>query len=65
MKYSVSFFVAYDQYLNLKIRPKKIVMGVPWYGYDYPCLNFSQVRDRSLKKIKVRIRLLLKVFEDQ
>lgn len=50
MKYSVSFFVAYDQYLNLKISPKKIVMGVPWYGYDYPCLNFSQVRDRSLKK---------------
>ncbi|XP_010794859.1 di-N-acetylchitobiase-like [Notothenia coriiceps] len=32
----------YDQFLSLKINPKKLVMGVPWYGYDYPCLNFSQ-----------------------
>ncbi|XP_070817016.1 di-N-acetylchitobiase isoform X2 [Chaetodon trifascialis] len=33
---------AYEQYLNLKIDPKKLVMGLPWYGYDYPCLNLSQ-----------------------
>lgn len=33
----------YQEYLNLKIDPKKIVMGLPWYGYDYPCLNLSQV----------------------
>ncbi|KAA8589550.1 hypothetical protein FQN60_012915 [Etheostoma spectabile] len=32
----------YAQFLSLKIDPKKLVMGVPWYGYDYPCLNFSQ-----------------------
>uniref|UniRef100_G3P5D1 Chitobiase, di-N-acetyl- n=1 Tax=Gasterosteus aculeatus aculeatus TaxID=481459 RepID=G3P5D1_GASAC len=32
----------YDQFLSLNIDPKKLVMGVPWYGYDYPCLNFSQ-----------------------
>ncbi|KAL6108027.1 ctbs [Pungitius sinensis] len=32
----------YDQFLSLKIDPKRLVMGVPWYGYDYPCLNFSQ-----------------------
>lgn len=38
----------YDQYLKLKIDPKKLVMGVPWYGYDYLCLNLSQVT-HSLK----------------
>ncbi|XP_054645758.1 di-N-acetylchitobiase isoform X1 [Dunckerocampus dactyliophorus] len=32
----------YDEYLEMNIDPKKLVMGVPWYGYDYPCLNFSQ-----------------------
>lgn len=25
------------------IDPKKLVMGVPWYGYDYVCLNLSEV----------------------
>ncbi|KAF3690855.1 Di-N-acetylchitobiase [Channa argus] len=33
---------AYEEYLTLKIDSKKLVMGVPWYGYDYPCLNLSQ-----------------------
>ena len=36
--------IGYYQYLDLKIEPKKLVMGVPWYGYDYSCLNLSQVR---------------------
>ncbi|XP_039887185.1 di-N-acetylchitobiase [Simochromis diagramma] len=45
---------AYDQYLNLKISPKKIVMGVPWYGYDYPCLNFSQEGVCSIEKVPFR-----------
>lgn len=38
------FLSAYEQYLEMKIDPKKLVMGVPWYGYDYPCLAFSQVK---------------------
>lgn len=38
------FFKAYDQYLNLTIDRKKLVMGLPWYGYNYPCLNLSEVR---------------------
>ncbi|KAF0042081.1 di-N-acetylchitobiase [Scophthalmus maximus] len=45
---------AYDQYLNLKIDPKKLVMGVPWYGYDYPCLNFSQEGICSIAKVPFR-----------
>ncbi|KAL2090116.1 hypothetical protein ACEWY4_014804 [Coilia grayii] len=32
----------YGEYIKMKIDPKKLVMGVPWYGYDYPCLNLSQ-----------------------
>lgn len=44
----------YDQFLSLKIDPKKLVMGVPWYGYDYPCLNFSQEGVCSLNKVPFR-----------
>ncbi|XP_075792474.1 di-N-acetylchitobiase isoform X2 [Pelodiscus sinensis] len=32
----------YDSYINMNIEPKKLVMGVPWYGYDYKCLNLSK-----------------------
>ncbi|XP_029988373.1 di-N-acetylchitobiase [Sphaeramia orbicularis] len=45
---------AYEQYLNLKIDPKKLVMGVPWYGYDYPCLNLSQEGICSITKVPFR-----------
>jgi len=30
-----------QQFLNLGIAPSKIVAGLPWYGYDYPCLSHS------------------------
>uniref|UniRef100_A0A3B4ZLK3 Di-N-acetylchitobiase n=1 Tax=Stegastes partitus TaxID=144197 RepID=A0A3B4ZLK3_9TELE len=45
---------AYDQYLDLNIDPKKLVMGVPWYGYDYPCLNLSQDGICSIAKVPFR-----------
>ncbi|XP_077463081.1 di-N-acetylchitobiase [Stigmatopora argus] len=45
---------AYQQYLNLKIAPKKLVMGVPWYGYDYPCLNLTQDDICSIAKVPFR-----------
>lgn len=44
----------YDQYLNLQIDPKKLVMGVPWYGYDYPCLNLSQGGICAITKVPFR-----------
>uniref|UniRef100_A0A8C5Q9W1 Di-N-acetylchitobiase n=1 Tax=Leptobrachium leishanense TaxID=445787 RepID=A0A8C5Q9W1_9ANUR len=31
----------YERFINLGIAPSKLVMGVPWYGYDYPCLELS------------------------
>ncbi|KAM4629492.1 di-N-acetylchitobiase [Polymixia lowei] len=44
----------YLQYLDLKINPNKLVMGVPWYGYDYPCLNLSQEGVCSIAKVPFR-----------
>lgn len=28
-----------EQYLALGIAPQKLILGVPWYGYVYPCLD--------------------------
>ncbi|KAL2090117.1 hypothetical protein ACEWY4_014805 [Coilia grayii] len=45
---------AYDQYIEMKIEPKKLVMGVPWYGYDYPCLTFSQAGVCTIQEVPFR-----------
>jgi hypothetical protein len=55
----LSFIPAYDQYLAMKIDPKKLVMGVPWYGYDYPCLDFSQVNTPKLNFSTLLVYALL------
>lgn len=36
--------LGYEEYIAMGIDPKKLVMGVPWYGYDYVCQNLSTVR---------------------
>ena len=28
-----------ERYLDIGIAPSKMVLGVPWYGYRYPCLS--------------------------
>ncbi|ELK06296.1 di-N-acetylchitobiase [Pteropus alecto] len=38
----VDTLAAYDDYIKMGINPKKLVMGVPWYGYDYTCLTLSE-----------------------
>lgn len=30
-----------QQYLGLGISASNLVLGLPWYGYDYPCLSLS------------------------
>ncbi|KAJ8277802.1 hypothetical protein GJAV_G00080240 [Gymnothorax javanicus] len=45
---------AYDEYLMMKINPRKLVMGVPWYGYDYPCVNFSKDGVCTISKVPFR-----------
>lgn len=29
------------EYLALGIKPEKLVLGLPWYGYDYPCIELK------------------------
>ncbi|XP_075040112.1 di-N-acetylchitobiase-like [Mixophyes fleayi] len=40
----------YMQFINLNIDPKKLVMGVPWYGYDYTCLQLSETNQCKIEK---------------
>eukprot|EP00916_Digyalum_oweni_P017764 GHVL01029333.1.p1 GENE.GHVL01029333.1~~GHVL01029333.1.p1 ORF type:complete len:374 (-),score=18.52 GHVL01029333.1:66-1187(-) len=43
-----------DGYLNLGIKPDHLVLGVPWYGYAYPCLSLSQDNVCSIKHVPFR-----------
>lgn len=40
-----------EGYLNLGIAPEKLVLGVPWYGYHYPCVS-GTARDARFCPIK-------------
>ncbi|XP_042321749.1 di-N-acetylchitobiase-like isoform X1 [Sceloporus undulatus] len=44
----------YEQYISMGIDPQKIVMGVPWYGYDYTCLSLSKDHICSIAKVPFR-----------
>ncbi|XP_060685993.1 di-N-acetylchitobiase [Hemiscyllium ocellatum] len=46
--------VGYLDYLKLSIPPVKIVMGVPWYGYDYPCLQLLEAGRCTIRNIPFR-----------
>ncbi|XP_078515398.1 di-N-acetylchitobiase-like [Lissotriton helveticus] len=39
----------YEDYINLGIDQKKLVMGVPWYGYDYVCHSLYKERVCTIK----------------
>lgn len=43
--------LGYDNYIFMGINQKKLVMGVPWYGYDYTCQNLSEVRIKQITSI--------------
>ncbi|CAB9499440.1 Di-N-acetylchitobiase [Seminavis robusta] len=34
------------EYIRLGVDPAKIILGVPWYGYQYPCLEGTKLQDR-------------------
>lgn len=42
--FSFHIKLGYEDYIHMGINPKKLVMGVPWYGYDYSCLSLSKVK---------------------
>ncbi|XP_054836059.1 di-N-acetylchitobiase [Eublepharis macularius] len=44
----------YDDYIHMGINPKKLVMGVPWYGYDYSCLSLSKAHVCSIEEVSFR-----------
>ncbi|XP_027729755.1 di-N-acetylchitobiase [Vombatus ursinus] len=46
--------IGYESYLKMNIDPKKLVMGVPWYGYDYHCLNLSEDHVCTIPKVPFR-----------
>lgn len=46
-------FKAIGEYLALGIRPEKLVLGLPWYGYDYPCLDLNE-NICSIKRVPFR-----------
>jgi di-N-acetylchitobiase len=31
-----------NDYIHLGIKPYNLILGLPWYGYDYPCLKLYQ-----------------------
>jgi GH18 family chitinase len=31
------------KYMDLRIPAAKLVLGVPWYGYNYECINLAEV----------------------
>eukprot|EP00061_Rhincodon_typus_P006687 g27607.t1 len=31
-----------SNYIKLGVDPKKLILGLPWYGYDYPCEHFYE-----------------------
>ncbi|XP_077978387.1 di-N-acetylchitobiase-like [Glandiceps talaboti] len=43
-----------EKYLKLGVPANKIVLGVPWYGYDYPCINITKGNVCALKKVPFR-----------
>ncbi|XP_039694632.1 di-N-acetylchitobiase [Pteropus medius] len=45
---------AYDEYIEMGINPKKLVMGVPWYGYDYTCLTLTEDHVCTIAKVPFR-----------
>jgi len=39
------FITGLKKFLQLGIPADKLVLGLPWYGYDYPCLHYTKVRE--------------------
>ena len=42
LKYPFLISLAVEEYLALGIKPEKLVLGLPWYGYDYPCIELKE-----------------------
>ncbi|WAQ94524.1 DIAC-like protein [Mya arenaria] len=43
-----------QSYLNASISPDRLVLGLPWYGYNYSCLALSKENECSIRAIPFR-----------
>ncbi|XP_033108879.1 di-N-acetylchitobiase-like [Anneissia japonica] len=43
-----------EKFLKLGISTDKLVLGVPWYGYDYPCIHLTEDHVCSIEKVPFR-----------
>ncbi|CAD5122370.1 unnamed protein product [Dimorphilus gyrociliatus] len=44
-----------ERYSKIGIPIEKLVLGVPWYGYDYPCIKYEvETRKCWIKKVPFR-----------
>ena len=43
-----------QKYLDLEIPSEKLVLGLPWYGYDYPCETLDSSDVCSIKSVPFR-----------
>lgn len=42
------------KFLQLGIPADKLVLGLPWYGYNYPCLHYTKDNKCLMKKVPFR-----------
>jgi Di-N-acetylchitobiase len=45
-----------QRYLDIGVSPDKLILGIPWYGYHYPCLEGTSPTDRycEIKQVPFR-----------
>ena len=53
-KFTIGSMVGVQRYLDIGVPADRLVLGVPWYGYNYTCLSLSEVC-RFRKRITVNI----------
>ncbi|KAK7066269.1 hypothetical protein SK128_007269 [Halocaridina rubra] len=46
--------VGIQSYLKLGIPSEKLILGVPWYGYNYPCMSLDLNETCSIEKVPFR-----------
>ena len=40
-----------NDYLQLGVEPEKLILGIPWYGYRYECINEDRALDNKVCEI--------------
>ena len=47
-----------EEYLLIGVEPKKLILGIPWYGYRYECIaeGFNPVEDQTCEIVQVPFR---------